>query len=736
MLRVVLLSVVALSLLVSISYADKMIVRVYFEGPEHLKTVVGEFRDVAGWGGNRYADIVVPAERISELKALAPNHEILIADLDAHMRQAGVLGVGGAYHSYEEMYAEMDSITAANPTICHLDSIGHTYEDRAIWAMKISDNVGTTEDEPRVLYLGNHHAREIISVECVMHIMYWFTDNYGTDSLATFLVDNREIWIIPMMNPDGREYVQNVGDWRKNRDPNGDGSVGVDLNRNWGYEWAYDDMGSDPNPSGETYRGDAPFSELETQTIRDHMETYQFSTCLSFHSYGRLYLYPWGFVHDPCPDRATFAALGDSLASFNGYTNQQGSALYPANGDSDDWMYGEQTTKDKVFSFTPEVGTTHYPDEADILTLVEENLPAAIVMAEYAGGVERILPPGTPVINALAEDEDGDYDVSWTPDYTDTINPAFRYALTERFGPGRTTDDTEVETLHFARDKFRWLTTRPHSASYSFFGGRTDDRNATLTANIPIDVTADDTLTFWTWYEIETDWDYAYVEVSTDGGAYFRSIPGDITTTSNPNGNNAGHGITGNSGGWIQSYFPLSAFADSTIVIRFRYKTDAAVLEEGIFVDDIYPVQTFDSTVVLSDAIVDTAYSVSNTVGTYYYEVRAMDTDGQWGYWSQREATTVTAAGVGDTGETGPLASFRNPVYLGSGVRLAITAPGKQVEVFDVQGRLLRTLKVSPQGETAWDLKDRSGNLVSPGIYFMSFDPAREVATRKVVILK
>ena len=162
MLRVILLSVVALSLLVSSSYADKVLVRVYFENPEHLKTVVGEFEDVAGWGGNRYADIVVRSEQVGELKALAPNHEILIPDVDAHMRSAGVLGVGGAYHTYEEMYAEMDSVTTANPTICQLDSIGHTYEDRAIWAMKISDNVGTTEDEPRVLYLGNHHAREVI----------------------------------------------------------------------------------------------------------------------------------------------------------------------------------------------------------------------------------------------------------------------------------------------------------------------------------------------------------------------------------------------------------------------------------------------------------------------------------------------------------------------------------------------------------------------------------------------
>ena len=171
-------------------------------------------------------------------------------------------------------------------------------------------------------------------------------------------------------------------------------------------------------------------------------------------------------------------------------------------------------------------------------------------------------------------------------------------------------------------------------------------------------------------------------------------------------------------------------------MIRLRYKTDAAVLETGFYADDIFPVQVFDSTAVLSDAITDTTYNVSNPVGTYYYEVKAMDADGQWGFYSQRESITVTGAGIGDIDETGPLATFRNPVYLGSDTRLAITAPGKQVSVFDVQGRLVQILKVSPQGETAWDLKDRSGNLVSPGIYFVSFGPAREVATKKVVILK
>jgi hypothetical protein len=600
--------------------------------------------------------------------------------------------------------------------------------------MKISDNVGTTEDEPRVLYLGCHHAREIITVEIPLYIMYWLTDNYGTDSLATYLVDNREIWIVPLMNPDGREYVEHTGDWRKNRRDNGDGTYGVDLNRNWGYMWGYDDIGSSPNSGSETYRGTGPFSEPETQVIRDLMLNHQFDTAISYHSHGRLILYPWGYTSDPCADNAIFAALGDSMASFNGYAPGPGSSLYPVNGDSDDWMYGEQLIKDKVFSYTFEVGTEFYPSEAEIIPLCEENLDAGILIAEYADNIVRILPPGTPVIAAMADDDDGVYTVSWTPDLSDTINPAVVYALMELTGPGRITDDVEAGDVHYVRDKFRLNTTRYYSGGQSFYGGRTNDRNAKLTSLYGLDVGAGDTLFFWTWYEIEENWDYAYVEVSTDGGASFYNIPGNITTTYNPNGSNAGNGITGNSGGWIQAEFPLGAYADSTVVIRFRYKTDGYVLEEGIYVDDIYPTQTFDSSAVLSDAIVDTYYDVTRPVGTYYYEVKAADAEGQWGYWSQRESITVTGAGV-DVPETPVNRGFPNPVYLSRDVSVPFAAEDGAVSVFDIRGRIVARLDESGT-ETAWDLRDADGNLVAPGIYFVHFGARDRVATGKIVILK
>jgi hypothetical protein len=644
--RLIALAIVALLVSASASLAGKMLVRVYFDDLGHRSAVISQFEDVASWGGKRYADIVIHTDEFGDLNLLAPNNEVLIYDIDKHMRQMGVLGVGGTFHTYEETYTDMDSVATAYPSICQLQSLGTSHEGRDIWGMKISDNVGTTEDEPRVLYLGAHHAREIITPEVPLYIMYWLVQNYGSDSLATFLVDNREIWIVPLMNPDGREYVEHTGDWRKNRRDNGGGDYGVDLNRNYSYMWGYDDEGSSPDPGNEVYRGPSACSEPETQAVRDLMETYEFSTCISYHSHGDLILWAWGYTHDLAPDYDVLSALGDSMGSHNGYAPSTGAGLYTANGTSDDWMYGEQATKEKVYSYTYEVSNTFYPPEADIIPLCEENLRPSLVAAEYAGNVRRILPPGTPVIASMPDDDDGSYSVTWTPDTSDTINPAVQFALMERTGPARITDDVEAGDLHWARERFRLSTARASSGVQSFYGGRTNDRNARLTSAIAIDVEAGDTLFFDTWYEIETDWDYAYVEVSTDGGVIFRPIPGNITTTYNPNGSNAGNGITGNSGGWIQAEFPLDAFADTTTVVRFRYKTDSYVLEEGIYVDDINPTQTFASSTILSNAITNTYYDVTNGVGTYYYEVMARDDDGQWGYWSQREPITVTGAGV------------------------------------------------------------------------------------------
>ncbi len=728
-------AVLVLVVLVSSALGQKAMVRVYFDDLEHLRAVISEFDDVVGRANRRYADIMVPAERMGELKALAPNHEIIIADVDRYIMERATLDVGTAYHTWEEVNAEMDSIEALYPGICRVDSIGDTWEGRTIYGIKVSDNVGTAEDEPRVLYCGMHHAREVITSEIPLYILFHLVDNYGSDPRITYLVDNREFYIIPMVNPDGREYVQHVGDWRKNRRDNGDGTWGVDLNRNYGYEWGYDDGGSSPDPGNETYRGPYGFSEPETQAIKNLGEAVQFSTGISYHSSGDLIIYPWGYDYVVNDEADVFQGIADSMATFNNYFAGPITALYPANGGTDDWMWGERTTKDKVYFLTVEVGDEFYPPASEIIEHCAENLEPALVMADYADEPRRVLPPAVPTLGPLADSNDGSYTVTWSTPAPDTINPAVKYSLVERTGSSRIFDDCESDWIHWDKNLWQLRTSRYHSSTTSFYGGMTNDRNSTFMYKYGMDVRSDDTLRFWTWYDIETNWDYAYVEASTNGGASFRPIAGSITTTYNPNGANAGNGITGSSGGWIEATFPLGAMADSTVLVRFRYKTDGYVLEEGIYVDDIFPVQEFASSAVLASDITETEYDITGQdVGTYFYEVRACDAEGQWSKLSQRDSVEVLGSGVPARGGEPVVMPFANPVQIGQTVKF-VPAPGTagRVLVIDVRGRIVADLDM-PSSGAVWDLRDGSGSFVSPGIYFVKQGTGWS-AIKKLVVL-
>jgi murein tripeptide amidase MpaA len=146
-----------------------------------------------------------------------------------------------AYHNYTEMSDEILAVANAHPDIVSRFSVGTSYEGREMWAAKISDNVAADEDEPEVLFIGEHHAREHITVEMTLYVLHMLADNYGTDQQITDLVNSREIYIIFTTNPDGSEYDIATGSyrsWRKNRQPNtGSLYVGTDFNRNYGYKW-------------------------------------------------------------------------------------------------------------------------------------------------------------------------------------------------------------------------------------------------------------------------------------------------------------------------------------------------------------------------------------------------------------------------------------------------------------------------------------------------------------------
>ncbi|MEM9998221.1 MAG: M14 family zinc carboxypeptidase [Bacteroidota bacterium] len=307
-------------------------------------------------------------------------------------------GSMGGYYTFDEVVAKLDQLHTDFPDlITEKTSIGTTGEGRAIWMVEIGNSPGVDEGEPEVLYTAIHHAREPQSMTTVLYFMIYLLENYGTDPEVTYLVDNRRLTFVPILNPDGYVYNEATnpdggGFWRKNRRPNEDGSFGVDLNRNYGFEWAYDNEGSSPSPFSDTYRGPEPFSEPETAALRDFVEGRQFETAFNYHSFSNLLIYPWGYKRSfYTPDSARFVDFAALMTAENDYLAGTGDQTvgYVVNGDSDDWFYGEQTTKNKIYAFTPEVGTRDdffwpFPDRIE--PLAQENIDANLLLAWVAGG--------------------------------------------------------------------------------------------------------------------------------------------------------------------------------------------------------------------------------------------------------------------------------------------------------------------------------------------------------------
>lgn len=296
------------------------------------------------------------------------------------------------YHTYAEMQADISAVAAAHPSLVRIVSIGRSYGGRQLWAAKVSDHVTVDENEPEVLFDGGHHAREHISVEMTIRLLHYLAEGYGRNTAITRRVDGTESWIVFNLNPDGTEYDQGSGayrDWRKNRQPTpGSSGIGTDLNRNYADAWACCG-GSSGLPTSETYRGPAPWSAPETRAMRDFVNgrvvggRQQIVAHLTFHSYGRLVLWPWGHTSAGVPiadDRAVLSALGGSMASLAGYGAMQSHGLYVTDGDEIDWMYGVH----RILSFTVEMADRRYPPDEMIPGETSRVLPAIDHLLDHA----------------------------------------------------------------------------------------------------------------------------------------------------------------------------------------------------------------------------------------------------------------------------------------------------------------------------------------------------------------
>jgi hypothetical protein len=671
----------------------------------------------------------------------------------------------GLYHTYDETEAALGALVAGFPSLADTLRIGRAYGPtfRNITVIKISDHVGTDENEPEVLYSGCHHARELMSVEIPLMFATYLLQNYGVDPVVTNYVDTREIFILPILNPDGLAYVQanhtgaNTTWWRKNRRNNGNGTFGVDLNRNYSYQWGYDNTGSSPTTSAETYRGPGAFSEPETQALRDFCASRHFSLWLSYHTYGELLLYPWGYVPEYTDDHKVFALLGAELGAGTGYVvgNTALGAIYLTNGGSDDWAYGEIAAKNRIVSFTAETNNTGQggfaPAESYIQPTFDFLLGMNLALLEYADDPRRVLGPEKPQQYAIqAPYANGVNRISWSAGPPSDPNPAASYEVEACLNPSFSVDPCTPSLEGWENEGFAYTASGSSGGGYD--AGTGDRITHFIRTPRPVRVDADlDTLRFQVTYSIEANFDYGYVDVSTDGGFIWTPVQGNITTSSNPNSLNRGHGFTGTSAGWVDAVFPLTAYLGEEVLVRIAYITDGAVLGTGVRVDNIDPLVQCESLSVVADAVADTVFvHAPSSTGLWRYRVRARDAQGQYSEWSnqqERAVPTLTGVALPRRFESSVGANYPNP--FNPSTRIPYTVGGREgaravrvvLGIYDVTGARVATLvndaRTPGTYVAAWTGRDDRGRPAASGIYFARLEVDGSAPfVRKLVLLK
>jgi carboxypeptidase T len=497
----------------------------------------------------------------------------------------------GGYYKYNEMLQELDEMATLYP---HLISVKApistflTWENRPIYHVKISNNPNSDDGDPMALYSAIHHAREPMSMSQLIFYMWYLLENYDNSPEIKYLVDNTQMIFVPCVNPDG--YIHNEttdpnggGMHRKNKNPNvGNSNPGVDINRNYSYGWNTTGVSADAN--NDTYPGTAAFSEPETQAMRWLVQNYPIRSALNAHTYGDMLLFPIGTTANEYADHHNyFQTLSNHMVQYNGYEATKSSGLYPASGDSDDYMYKVDNgvlEKDTVFAMTPEIGGSFWPASSEIIPTCQEmvfvNLGLAHMVHKYyivkeddplqvstlsgtfhhtvtklgieTGAATVSLEPllniqsvGTPVTYNLGAAVTDDGTISYTLNAsiqdgdeikyvltTDDGNWIQRDTITKIYGNAGTLTETVSDNANNINNwTGNWNTTTSTyyspSSSFTDSPGANYQNNATrtFTFNTSIDLTDMEIAkaTFYAKWDVETDYDFCQFQVSTDGGA-------------------------------------------------------------------------------------------------------------------------------------------------------------------------------------------------------------------------
>jgi carboxypeptidase T len=510
------------------------------------------------------------------------------------------LGTMGGYLKYNEMVAELDAMATQYPNLITTKAPISTYlthENRPIYHVRISDNPNTNEaGEPKVLYTAIHHAREPMSLMETIFYMWYLLENYGTNDEVTYLVNNTQMYFVPCINPDGYVYNETTnpnggGLWRKNRRNNGNNVFGVDLNRNYSYGWGT--TGTSATPSNDTYRGPAAFSEPETQAMRWLVQNNDFEMAFNAHTYAEEILFPIGTTTaEFAPHHNYFQDYTNHMVELNGYFAQKSSGLYPASGDSDDYMYKVDVgvgQKDTIFAHTPEVGTAFWQPSSEIIATCKEMVFPNLILAHlsrnynivkdtdassvatingnFNHSIKRLGRQAGPVlvsIEPLLNIVSVGNSVTYNLNSQQTLTGAISYSLIPsiQFGDQikyilktdnglwvkkdtivKTYGSITLQALEDASAVTNWTgtwsttTTTFVSPTKSFFDGSTgnyaNNANKTYSYVPTIDLTSATSamISFYAKWGIEADYDFVQFQVSTDGGTTWIGQCGNYTVT-------------------------------------------------------------------------------------------------------------------------------------------------------------------------------------------------------------
>ena len=309
--------------------------------------------------------ILATPQEYDRLIQLGFQPEVVIPSMEEHSRQLLNSLEFANFHDYNSTLSLVDSLLLEFPNLIYKKSYGYSMSGRELYAVRISDNAQIDENEPEISFDGCHHGDEIMGSEVIILLMRDLCVQYGNNPQITDLVNNREIWIYPFINPDGRQALVRYN------------NNGVDLNRDWGYMW--DAWGGSPSP----------FSQVETQSARDWINDNQFVISQTNHGGAEEISYPWSYRPDASPDDAPIDFLAAGYSTNSGYSNlpygQGYASMYPINGSAKDAFYGIMGS----VGWTQEVSFDKTPPTTQIPVYYNYNKPAMLYLIEMADrGIE------------------------------------------------------------------------------------------------------------------------------------------------------------------------------------------------------------------------------------------------------------------------------------------------------------------------------------------------------------